>query len=167
MLDGPSEVLGLISANSELFLFENKVAYNRGKAECWLQGVESNMQETIGKLINYAVNTFPKQSLDEWILDYPQQIILTTIHLILTHEINELFEEYRQRNPNKHKHRRNKSDMDSDEEDSEQMHDQSDGDLYEEEDVEENVGLTMKTPDTRDLIKQSQASQKTNSQHVN
>jgi hypothetical protein len=22
-------------------------------------------------LINYAVNTFPKQSLDEWILDYP------------------------------------------------------------------------------------------------
>jgi len=71
-MEGPSEVLGLISENSELFLFENKVAYNRGKAECWLQGVESNMQESIGKLINYAVNTFPKQSLDEWILDYPQ-----------------------------------------------------------------------------------------------
>lgn len=53
------------------------------------------MQETVGKLINYAVNTFPKQSLDEWILDYPQQVILTTIHLILTHEINELFEEMR------------------------------------------------------------------------
>lgn len=33
--------------------------------------------------------------------------------------------------------------------------------------MEENIGITMKTPDTRDLIKQSQASQKTGSQHVN
>ena len=44
-------------------------------------------------MINYAVSSFPKQSLDEWILDYPQQVILTTIHLILSHEINELLEE--------------------------------------------------------------------------
>jgi hypothetical protein len=51
------------------------------------------MQETVGKMINFAVSSFPKQSLDEWILDYPQQVILTTIHLILTHEINELFED--------------------------------------------------------------------------
>jgi hypothetical protein len=35
-LPDPTEVLGLISGNSELFLFENKVAYNKGKAECWL-----------------------------------------------------------------------------------------------------------------------------------
>ena len=76
------------------------------------------MQETIGKVINYAVNTFPKQSLDEWSLDYPQQIILTTIHLILTHEINELFEEFRQKNPKKNRHQRRHSDMDSDEEES-------------------------------------------------
>ncbi len=39
------------------------------------------------------MSSFPKQSLDEWILDYPLQTIMTTIHLILTHEINELFED--------------------------------------------------------------------------
>ncbi len=51
------------------------------------------MQQTMGHLISQAVSTFPKQSLDEWILDYPLQTIMTTIHLILTHEINELFED--------------------------------------------------------------------------
>ena len=51
------------------------------------------MQQTMGNLISQAVSTFPKQSLDEWILDYPLQTIMSTIHLILTHEINELFED--------------------------------------------------------------------------
>ena len=50
------------------------------------------MQETVGKNLHYAVSSFPKQSLDEWILDFPLQTILSTIHLILTHEINDLFE---------------------------------------------------------------------------
>jgi len=41
------------------------------------------------------VNSFPKQPLDEWIIDYPQQTILSTIHLILTHEINEMLHDMR------------------------------------------------------------------------
>ena len=44
-------------------------------------------------MINYAVSSFPNQAIDEWILDYPQQVVLTTIHLILSHEINELLED--------------------------------------------------------------------------
>jgi len=43
-------------------------------------------------MINESVQSFQKRPLDEWILDYPQQIILTSIHLILTHEINDLFD---------------------------------------------------------------------------
>ena len=104
------------------------------------------MQETVGKLINYAVNTFPKQSLDEWILDYPQQVILTTIHLILTHEINELFEEMRKEKEGDGGRGQNGSDNgDSD---------------------DDYTGATPKTPDTRDLIKNSQISHRTVSQHV-
>jgi hypothetical protein len=94
------------------------------------------MQETVGKLINYAVNTFPKQSLDEWILDYPQQVILSTIHLILTHEINELFEEMRKEKKAEDGGRR-RSDHGQD---------------YSHDDY---TGMTHKTPDTRDLIKNS------------
>ena len=80
----------------ELFLFEKPVEFT-DKPDQWLLKTESSMQDTIGKMINYAVASFPKQSLDEWILDHPQQIILTTIHLILTHEVNELFEEMKQK----------------------------------------------------------------------
>ena len=88
------EVLGIISNTKELFQFEKKIPIT-DKPESWLQKVELSMQNTVGKNINFAVASFPKKSLDEWILDHPQQIILTTIHLILTHEINELFEEMR------------------------------------------------------------------------
>ena len=94
---------------------------NKDKVEVWLQGVETGMQESVGKLISQAVNTFPKQSLDEWILDYPQQIILTTIHLILTHEINELFEEMR-----KHKKGGKKKEEDNSDEEEEYGHEDID-----------------------------------------
>ena len=64
-----------------------------GPVEQWMGKVEAAMQDTIAKQVNYAVSSFPKQSLDEWILDYPQQVILTTIHLILSHEVTELLED--------------------------------------------------------------------------
>eukprot|EP00347_Sterkiella_histriomuscorum_P021796 403332737 len=147
----PTQVMGLISTLNELFLFEKKVPYQQNKVECWLQGAETNMQETVGKLINYAVNTFPKQSLDEWILDYPQQVILTTIHLILTHEINELFEEMRKDKENNAQGHNDNGDHHGGNDDSE--------DDY-------TGGATPKTPDTRDLIKNSQISHRTISQHV-
>jgi len=84
----------MVSAQKEMFLFENYVKLE-GPPESWLKEVETQMQDSVSKLIGYAVTSFPKQSLDEWIIDYPQQTILTTIHLILTHEINELFQDFR------------------------------------------------------------------------
>ena len=83
------QILGMISHYSDLFLLQRKVNYNY-KAEIWLTGVEYSAQETVSKMIGYAVSSFPKQPLNEWIFDYPQQTILSTIHLILTHEINEM-----------------------------------------------------------------------------
>lgn len=82
----------MISHQSDLLLFNRAVAYHP-KPEVWLLKTEFCAQETIGKLIEDAVNSFPKQPLDEWIVDYPQQTILSTIHLILTHEINEMLHE--------------------------------------------------------------------------
>lgn len=81
----------MISMNKELFLFERPVPIMDG-VEKWLIHVERAMQETISKQLTYAVSSFPHQPLDEWVLDYPQQIILTTLHLILSHEINEILE---------------------------------------------------------------------------
>lgn len=86
------KVLGMVSHLSDFLLFERPVIYS-AKAEVWLLKVEYCAQETVSKMIGYAVSSFPKQPLDEWIVDYPQQTILSTIHLILTHEINEMLHE--------------------------------------------------------------------------
>lgn len=69
-------------------------------------------------------------------------MILSTIHLILTHEINDLFQEMKNK----------KEDDANGEERSKQMSE-----------IDFSV---MKTPDTRDLIKNSFISRKTISQHV-
>ena len=92
--DSKDNILGMISHQSDLLLFNRSVAYN-SKPEVWLLKTEFCAHETIGKLIGNAVSSFPKQPLDEWIVDYPQQTILSTIHLILTHEINEMLHEMR------------------------------------------------------------------------
>jgi len=81
----------MISLNKELFLFERSIPMVNG-VENWLMEVEKVMQETISKSLGYAVSSFPNQPLDEWVLDYPQQIVLTTLHLILSHEVNEILE---------------------------------------------------------------------------
>jgi hypothetical protein len=86
----------MISKHRELLMFTKPVQYDQKDISNTLSNVETSMQQTIGNLISDAVGTFPKQSLDEWILDYPLQTIMTTIHLILTHEINELFEDLSQ-----------------------------------------------------------------------
>ena len=87
------KVLGLVSIHKELMMLSKPVAATGKDCAQWLHSIEIGMQQTIGGLIGQAVSSFPKQSLDEWILDYPLQTIMTTIHLILTHEINELFDE--------------------------------------------------------------------------
>ena len=88
----PFEILGMFGFNEELFFFEKSVGIHEG-VEGWIGEVEKQMKESLSKMINFAVSTFPKQSLDEWVLDYPQQVIFTAINLILTHEITELMEE--------------------------------------------------------------------------
>jgi len=39
--------------------------------EKWLVDVEQSMQQTISKMLSYAVSSFPNLPLDEWVLDYP------------------------------------------------------------------------------------------------
>jgi hypothetical protein len=92
--DCSDKILGMISHKSDLLLFNRAINYHP-RAEVWLLKTEYGAQETVGKLIGHAVSSFPRQPLDEWIIDYPQQTILSTIHLILTHEINEMLHDMR------------------------------------------------------------------------
>lgn len=105
------QVLGMISQNKELFLFESPVLIDNenraikevegyevsgtgtGNVEQWLLKVEQSMQETMRKQMQYAVKSFATRALDEWVLDYPQQVVVTTLNLVLTNEINDILEE--------------------------------------------------------------------------
>lgn len=105
------QVLGMISQNKELFLFESPVQIENdnkaikeiegyevsgtgtGNVEQWLLKVEKSMQETMQKQMQYAVKSFATRALDEWVLDYPQQVIMTTLNLVLTNEINDILDE--------------------------------------------------------------------------
>lgn len=101
----------MISFNKELFLFEKPVPIindrpevkevegfeiggtGTGYVEEWLSKVEESMQSTMKKQMQYAVKSFATRALDEWILDYPQQVIITSLGLILTNEINDILDE--------------------------------------------------------------------------
>jgi hypothetical protein len=61
----------MVSIFKDVLLFDNRVKLE-GSSEIWLGQVEGEMKDTISKMISYAVTSFPKQSLDEWIIDYPQ-----------------------------------------------------------------------------------------------
>jgi hypothetical protein len=85
------EVWGLIGHIGDTLMFETPVAIT-GKLEVWMNEVELQMKDTLSKHTSYSISSFSKQSLDEWVLDYPQQVVINTILLILTHEVTELFD---------------------------------------------------------------------------
>lgn len=89
----PSDIVGVIGHNADVMMLETPVAVHAG-VESWMSELEVEIGTTLRKLVSAAIASFPKQSLDEWILDYPIQTILTTITLIITHEITELFHSF-------------------------------------------------------------------------
>ena len=45
-------------------MFERRVELGNERAETWLGALEGTMQDSVGKMIHFAVSSFPKQSLD-------------------------------------------------------------------------------------------------------
>lgn len=82
-------MLGLVSQNKELFLFDRHIPM-AGGIETWLAQVEHAMQATNRKLMKSAVEKFVSEPIEEWALDYPQQISISVLLLILSHEITEI-----------------------------------------------------------------------------
>ena len=94
----PSDIFGVVGHNEDVLLLETPVPVHAG-VETWMSELEMEIATTLKKLVSAAISSFPKQSLDEWILDYPIQTILTTITLIITHEITELLTSFRSQSP--------------------------------------------------------------------
>lgn len=48
------------------------------------------MKSTIRQQLKNSVERFGYQPIEEWVLDYPQQVVISSLHLILTQEIGDL-----------------------------------------------------------------------------
>ena len=81
-------VLGMLSSNRELFLFDRQVKMGKS-VETWLTNVEDAMRMSIKKHMKNALLRFASQPIEEWVLDYPQQVAISVIHLVLAQEIND------------------------------------------------------------------------------
>lgn len=82
-----SDELELLRLNEPIALVESSIL---GENLEWVIKLEHEMQQAVAKLITLAINSFTNASLEEWVLDFPLQVILTAVHMIITHEITEL-----------------------------------------------------------------------------
>lgn len=58
--------------------------------EEWCLQVEQSMKTAVKKHMKNAILRFTNQPMEEWVLDYPQQVSISVIHLIISQEVNEI-----------------------------------------------------------------------------
>ena len=78
----------MLSRNRELFLFDRQVKMGK-KIESWLASCEDAMRLSVKKHMKNAILRFSNQPIEEWIGDYPQQVAISVIHLVVSQEIND------------------------------------------------------------------------------
>lgn len=57
--------------------------------ENWLTNVEDAMRMSIKKHMKNALLRFASQPIEEWVCDYPQQVSISVLHLIISQEITD------------------------------------------------------------------------------
>lgn len=77
----------MLSRNRELFLFDRQVKMGKN-IEGWLSSVEDAMRVSVRKHMKNAILRFASQPLEEWIGDYPQQVAISVLHLVVSEEIS-------------------------------------------------------------------------------
>lgn len=85
------EIFGMVGANHELLVFDESVSMH-GDIEQWLNSVEAHMKSSLEKMMKLAVTAFPNVLMDEWIMDFPLQIVISAFLLIICHEIQEMLD---------------------------------------------------------------------------
>ena len=60
------------------------------RVEEWMSSIEEAMRISVKKHIKNGILRFSNQPIEEWILDYPQQVSISVLHMILSQEINDI-----------------------------------------------------------------------------
>ena len=90
-IDSEEKIIGMLSFKEELFKFETTIEKNPLSLIDFLNEVEEEMKKSFKSAISDSINLFPLHPLDEWIFDSPNQIIVSSLHMIVSHEIYEMY----------------------------------------------------------------------------
>lgn len=89
--DSESCIIGMLSYNNENFYFESKIEKNQKSICNILLDVEEEMKKTFTSMLLNSINIFPSQALENWIFSAPNQIIISSLHMIVSHEMYEMY----------------------------------------------------------------------------
>jgi dynein heavy chain len=87
------DIVAMVSAEGErVELGKNLKA--RNNVEIWLSAVESAMVSALRKIMKRAVIEYDKKRRQDWIMDYPSQIVLTASQIAWSQAISTCFKAY-------------------------------------------------------------------------
>ena len=84
-----SYVLGMVGKSKELLLFDRQVQMSK-RVEDWMSQLEEAMRIAVKKHMKNGILRFSNQPIEEWILDYPQQVSISVLHMVLCQEITDI-----------------------------------------------------------------------------
>ena len=89
------EILGMVSAEKETVPFNVKIypAKAKGMVEKWLLQVEDVMISSLRKVIIDSQASYPKTPRNQWVLQWPGQVVLCVSSMFWTSEVVEAMEE--------------------------------------------------------------------------
>lgn len=94
-----NEVLGIVSRDGEEIDFLEPCVLE-GKVEEWLQVLLDTIKERLKEILADAVITYAERPREEWLMDYPAQIVLVACQIYWTSDVNDAFEALEENNEN-------------------------------------------------------------------
>uniref|UniRef100_UPI00398EA260 dynein axonemal heavy chain 11-like isoform X1 n=2 Tax=Pristiophorus japonicus TaxID=55135 RepID=UPI00398EA260 len=89
--DGDKTSVGMYSREKEYVPFLAKCKCI-GQVEAWLNRIEEAMRETVRHQITEAIAAYEEKPRDQWIVDYPAQVALTSSQIYWTTDVGIAFE---------------------------------------------------------------------------
>nr|KAF6294777.1 hypothetical protein mPipKuh1_003914 [Pipistrellus kuhlii] len=85
------EIVGMISSEKETVPFKQKIypVHAKGMVEKWLQQVEQMMLASMREVIRLGIEAYVKVSRDQWVLQWPGQVVICVSSIFWTQEVSE------------------------------------------------------------------------------
>lgn len=90
---------GLISKEKEEIVFSTSYEC-KGAVENWLNGVMDSISDTLHNITGESHAAYIEQSREQWLYNFPAQVVITTSRMWFTSEVNNAFERIEEGNKN-------------------------------------------------------------------